>query len=620
LGALRDSLFGVVLPPLVTSLYHFADRPDFVDVLPALLQLLWELDEMNKFFVASKAAFKNLHLAQEADKQKRRQEAAAIAQLAAIEASRTPSTKDRKARGYCPPPFSCNYVHNQHSLCARRKKSQTPVLASPLVSRAEASLPEAEDEVEAPVSYPFAWLLELEKTLGTVCGMLSSSLMAGTPETSQERPYLSHLRSDLFSAGLEDSEDEALVDASATEGMDVDEGASKTAPQGDFFKRLMAVDESDDELGPLVKWISAAGPRLPIPAQAEKAVASAVRGTFAAVVKHANLEPQLVEWASQLRTAAQKRMDLDAKEGDSDDSDDPLLPPSPPPSLQSLLSTAGSIRLWIMQQQQTIMSQAVQKHDEEMKQRERRREEAPKSEVAPSRQAQDEHASFVARARQSLQQLQQQILQQNLDLDEEVMWDIMVEEEEEARLRGEEEDDDDVEEDDDEELDDEAEEDDEEAEAAEEEKARSRRAAEESARRAAKAEGKKKATPAEEKEEAPLPELPTREEVYTRLAKQVLDEASFLLRFAASAKSGSTSQELMAQARATISFIQLLLPLEPLEQLVRLHTLRSKSRCRGLRVFIDLLDRCSLPSAKREIVKHLGRSLRYPCVAEMHAD
>ncbi|ELR24494.1 exocyst complex component 6, putative, partial [Acanthamoeba castellanii str. Neff] len=287
LGALRDSLFGVVLPPLVTSLYHFADRPDFVDVLPALLQLLWELDEMNKFFVASKAAFKNLHLAQEADKQKRRQEAAAIAQLAAIEASRTPSTKDRKAR---------------------------------------ASLPEAEDEVEAPVSYPFAWLLELEKTLGTVCGMLSSSLMAGTPETSQERPYLSHLRSDLFSAGLEDSEDEALVDASATEGMDVDEGASKTAPQGDFFKRLMAVDESDDELGPLVKWISAAGPRLPIPAQAEKAVASAVRGTFAAVVKHANLEPQLVEWASQLRTAAQKRMDLDAKEGDSDDTRDRQAP------------------------------------------------------------------------------------------------------------------------------------------------------------------------------------------------------------------------------------------------------------------------------------------------------
>lgn len=110
MGALRDSLFGVVLPPLVTSLYHFADRPDFVDVLPALLQLLWELDEMNKFFVASKAAFKNLHLAQEADKQKRRQEAAAIAQLAAIEASRTPSTKDRKARGYCSPPFSCNYI------------------------------------------------------------------------------------------------------------------------------------------------------------------------------------------------------------------------------------------------------------------------------------------------------------------------------------------------------------------------------------------------------------------------------------------------------------------------------------------------------------------------------
>jgi hypothetical protein len=588
-------LFGVILPPLLTSLYHFADRPEFVDALPALLDLLWELDEMNKFFVGSKAAFKNLHLAKEADKRRRRQEAAQLAAAAAAaEASRTPSYKDRKA--------------------ARRKKTQSPAVGSPAVLRAEEPLSGSspavpEEEVEAAeVRYPFDWLLELEKTLGTLCGTLASTMVAGTPYTSKEKPYLSHLRSSgLFSAGLEDTEEEALVGRSS-EGMEVEVEAEKLQT-GDFFGRLMRADDADDELGPLVKWISSAGPRLPIPAQAEQVVASAVRGTFAAIAKHAGLESQLVEWAAQLRAAAQKRMELEeaAKEGE-----DAPLPPSPPSSLQSVLSTAGAIRLWIMQQQQTIISEAVQKHDEEKKEWERRREERLREQH--SKKGQEDVRGHVARARQSLQQLHQQLMQQNVELDEDVMWEIMVEEEEEARLKGEEDDDEDVEYEDeeDEELSDEEERAEEAAAiAAEEEKARVRRA-EESARRAAK--GKKKGS-SEEEEEEPAPSVPTREEVYTRLAKHVLSEASFLLRFASSAKSmptsSSSSQELMAQARATVSFIQLLLPLEPLEQLVRLHTLRSRSRCRGLRTFIDLLDRCSLPAAKREVVKHLGRSLRY---------
>lgn len=100
LETLHESLFGVVIPPLVTSLYHFADRSAFVDVLSDLLALLWELDKINHFLVGSKDAFTALLLAQQVEKQQKRHEAAVA--LAAAEAARAVSqqqgSKDRKNR------------------------------------------------------------------------------------------------------------------------------------------------------------------------------------------------------------------------------------------------------------------------------------------------------------------------------------------------------------------------------------------------------------------------------------------------------------------------------------------------------------------------------------------
>lgn len=98
LKMLRSSLVGVVLPPLLVSLFHFAKRPKVVESLPALLGLLWELDGMNKFFIASKSAFEAVYEADQAEKWKHRQEAAALAAAEIAAAAYVPSSKDRKAR------------------------------------------------------------------------------------------------------------------------------------------------------------------------------------------------------------------------------------------------------------------------------------------------------------------------------------------------------------------------------------------------------------------------------------------------------------------------------------------------------------------------------------------
>lgn len=100
LSTLRDSIVGVVLSPLLVSLCHFADRSECADILPALLGLLWLLDEMNNFFVGSKAAFSALQRSLATEKRRLQQEAAA-AEAAAVETtSRTTaaSRKDRKGR------------------------------------------------------------------------------------------------------------------------------------------------------------------------------------------------------------------------------------------------------------------------------------------------------------------------------------------------------------------------------------------------------------------------------------------------------------------------------------------------------------------------------------------
>ncbi len=109
----------------------------------------------------------------------------------------------------------------------------------------------------------------------------------------------------------------------------------------------------------------------------------------------------------------------------------------------------------------------------------------------------------------------------------------------------------------------------------------------------------------------PVTPLPTREEVYIKVATQLIEGATFLLKFVSSRQCSALPSVDTARSRAVINFIQLLLPPDSLRFIIDCRILRANSRTKGLQLFYDLLKNCvTVYEVKREILKYLGRSLR----------